>query len=174
MSRHKITARDINGGFPRTKKRMCRKSNKGQVKKRRRYRPGTVALRDIRKYQTSTETLIPKRSFQRLVKEVMQNECSERDIPPKKVTSECLLALQCSTEQYVTELFEQSQRAAFHGKRITLQPKDMEIVIDFRGDHRTFHKRTEDSELRALLPELYVPTFPCQTYVGRNPRDIKK
>ena len=172
MSRHKITAREMLGGVP--KKRKSRKPNTGQVRKRRRYRPGTIALREIRKYQTSTETLIPKRSFQRLVKEVIQNECSERGIPPKKVTSECLLALQCSTEQYVTELFSQSQRAAIHGKRITVQPKDMEIVIDFRGDHRTFHKRTEDSELRSLLPELYVPTYPCQTYVGKNPRDMKK
>ena len=172
MPRHKIHARDEMGGFP--KKRKSQKGNKGEVRKRYRYRPGTVALREIRKYQTSTETLIPKRSFQRLVKEVMENECRERDILPKKVTSECLLALQCSTEQYVTELFQQSQRAAFHGKRITIQPKDMKIVIDFRDDHRTFHKRTEDSELRSLLPELYVPTFASQTYVGKDPNHIQK
>ena len=129
------------GGVP--KKRKSRKPNTGQVRKRRCYRPGTIALSEIRKYQTSTETLIPKRSFQRLVKEVMQNECWERKISVKKVTSECLLALQCSTEEYVTELFRQSQRAAVHGKRITVQPEDMEIVIDFRGDRKTFHKQTE-------------------------------
>ena len=140
MSRHKITARDMMVGCNSPKKRRSKNHNTGQVRKRRRYRPGTVALREIRKYQTSTETLIPKRSFQRLVKEVMQNECRNRGIPSKKVTSECLLALQCSTEQYVTELFQQSQRAAVHGKRITVQPKDLEIVIDFRGDHSKFHK----------------------------------
>ena len=171
MSRRKITARDLVGGFP--KKRKSGKGKKGEIKTRYRYRPGTVALREIRKYQTSTETLIPKQSFQRLVKEVMQNECREREIPLKKVTSECLLALQCSTEQYVTELFRQSQRAAVHGKRITVQPKDMKIVIDFRGDHRTFHKRTECS-LRSLCPELFVSTVPSKTYVGKNPRDIEK
>ena len=160
------------------KRRRKGSKPKTDAPKKRRYRPGTVALREIRKYQyqTSTDTLIPKLSFQRLVKEVMENECREREIPVKKVTSECLLALQCSTEQYVTELFRQSQRAAVHGKRITVQPEDMEIVIDFRGDHKTFHKRTEysDSELRSFCHELYVPTVPSKTYTGKNPRDSEK
>ena len=173
MSRHKITARDMLGDDRLPKKRTSRKTNVGQVRKRRRYRPGTVALREIRKYQTSTETLIPKHSFQRLVKEVMQKECWERGIPSKKVTSECLLALQCSTEQYVTELFRQSQRAAVHGKRITVQPEDMEIVIDFRGDHKAFHKQTEFS-LSSLCQEMFVPTVPSKTYTGKNPRDSEK
>ena len=83
------------------------------------------------------------------------------------------MALQCSTEQYVTELFRQSQRAAVHGKRITVQPEDMEIVIDFRGDRKTFHKQTEFS-LRSLCAELFVPTVPSKTYVGKNPTDIEK
>ena len=46
-------------------------------KKPHRYRPGTVALREIRKYQKSTNTLIPKLAFQRLVKEVTQNNHKE-------------------------------------------------------------------------------------------------
>ena len=150
MSRHKITAKEMivgdlpKGPLPFKRSRKDSKPKTGAPKKRR-YRPGTIALREIRKYQTSTDTLIPKRSFQRLVKEVMQNECWERKISVKKVTSECLLALQCSTEEYVTEFFQQSQRAAVHGKRITVQPEDMEIVIDFRGDRKTFHKQTEFS-----------------------------
>lgn len=45
----------------------------GGVKKPHRYRPGTVALREIRKYQKGTDLLIPKRPFQRFVKEVVQN-----------------------------------------------------------------------------------------------------
>ena len=80
----------------------------------------------------------------------MQNECRERGIPSKKVTSECLLALQCSTEQYVTELFQQSQRAVVHGKRITVQPKDLEIVIDFRGSEWMF-KTFPTSQLRLRI-----------------------
>ena len=42
------------------------------TKKRRRYRPGTVALREIRQYQKSTELLIRKTPFQRLCREILQ------------------------------------------------------------------------------------------------------
>ena len=76
--------------------------------KKRRYRTGTIVLIEIRKYQTSTETLIPKLSFQRLVKEIMQVECVRRGIPMKKIQSPALLAIQCVTEQYVIELFSKS------------------------------------------------------------------
>ena len=42
----------------------------GRVRKARRYRPGTVALREIRKFQKSTDLLIRKIPFQRLVREI--------------------------------------------------------------------------------------------------------
>ena len=113
---------------------MGGKPRQGQVRKKRRYRPGTVALREIRKYQRSTETLIPKLSFQRLVKEIMQVECVRRGIPMKKIQSPALLAMQCVTEQYVIELFSKSQLAVIHGKRITVQPKDVKIVMDLSGE----------------------------------------
>ena len=45
----------------------------GGVKKPHRYRPGTVALREIRRYQKSTELLIRKLPFQRLVREIAQD-----------------------------------------------------------------------------------------------------
>ena len=106
----------------------------GGVKKPFRYRPGTVALREIRKYQTSTETLIPKLTFQRLVKEVMQTECHRRGIECKRVQSTALLAMQEATEQYITELFCNSQMAAIHGKRQTVKCEDMRIVRFFKKD----------------------------------------
>lgn len=40
------------------------------VKRKHRFRPGTVALREIRRYQKSTELLIRKLPFQRLVREI--------------------------------------------------------------------------------------------------------
>ena len=112
----------------------------GGVKKPHRYRPGTVALREIRRYQTTTDTLIPKRSFQLLVQEVMQNECRVRGIETKRIQSMALLGLQTACEQYVTELFSQTQIAAIHGKRITIQPRDMSLALQFRGDHLKFNK----------------------------------
>ena len=130
------------GGRPvkRSRDGTVAKPPKWKVRKARRYRPGTVALREIQKYQTSTETLIPKLTFQRLVKEVIQDECRERDIPMKKIQSPALLALQCACEDYITELFSKSQRAAVHGKRITVTPDDVQLVMDFRGDYNKFHK----------------------------------
>ena len=112
----------------------------GGVKKPHRYRPGTVALREIRRYQTTTDTLIPKRSFQLLVQEVVQNECRIRGIECKRIQSQALLGLQTACEQYVIDLFTHTQIAAIHGKRITIQPKDMSIVLQFRGDHLKFNK----------------------------------
>lgn len=52
----------------------------GGVKKPHRFRPGTVALREIRRYQKSTELLIRKLPFQRLVREIAQDfkVCFER------------------------------------------------------------------------------------------------
>ena len=61
------------------------KPPQGRVRKKPRYRPGTVALREIHKYQTSTETIIPKLSFQLLVKEVMKDECVRRNITMNKI-----------------------------------------------------------------------------------------
>ena len=108
-----------------------RGSNMGGVKKPHRYRPGTVALREIRKYQTTTNTLIPKISFQRLVKEIMTNVCCVRGLPCMKIQSTALLALHEATEGYVVEMFSKSQVVAIHGKRVTVQLKDVQLVRHF-------------------------------------------
>ena len=108
---------------------------KGGVRKRRRYRPGTVALREIRKHQTSTNLLIPKLAFQRLIKEIVQNECKDQRLRHvKKMQSTAVLALQTAAEDYCVKLFEQSQIAAIHGNRFTVQPQDIQLVRRFRGD----------------------------------------
>ena len=78
MARTKQTARKASGGkVPRqqlaTKAARKTVSYKGGVKKPHRYRPGTVALREIRRYQKSTDLLIRKLPFQRLVKEIAQD-----------------------------------------------------------------------------------------------------
>ena len=111
----------------------------GGVKRARRYRPGTVALREIRKYQTSTDTLIPKLCFQRLVKEIMHHVCRERHIAMMKIQSTALLALQTAAEYYLTELFSKSQLLAIHGNRVTVKPEDVQIVRCLSGESDTQH-----------------------------------
>ena len=74
MARTKQTAKnDGSGKQPNPKSikaaQAARKAaaTTGGIKKPHRYRPGTVALREIRRYQKSTELLIRKLPFQRLV-----------------------------------------------------------------------------------------------------------
>jgi hypothetical protein len=80
MARTKQTARRSTGGKAPRKQLATKAARKtapttGGIKKPHRYRPGTVALREIRKYQKSTELLIRKLPFQRLVREIAQGEC---------------------------------------------------------------------------------------------------
>jgi histone H3 len=83
----------------------------GGVKKPHRYRPGTVALREIRKYQKSTELLLRKLPFQRLVREISQE--FKNDL---RFQSTALLALQEATEAYLVGLFEDTNLCAIHAK----------------------------------------------------------
>ena len=101
----------------------------GGMKKPHRYRPGTVALREIRKYQKSTETLIRKAPFQRVVQEIMRNIKS--DI---RIQSTAVLALQEAAEAYLVGVFEDTNLCAIHAKRVTILPKDMQLARRIRGE----------------------------------------
>ena len=100
----------------------------GGVKKPHRYRPGTVALRMIRKYQKSTELLIRKLPFQRLVREIAQDY--KVDL---KFQSAAILALQEAAEAFLVGLFEDTNLCAIHAKRTTIMPKDMQLARRIRG-----------------------------------------
>ncbi len=101
----------------------------GGVKKPHRYRPGTVALREIRKYQKTTELLIRKLPFQRLVREIAQD--FKTDL---RFQSAAVLALQEAAEAYLVGLFEDTNLAAIHAKRVTIMPKDLQLARRIRGD----------------------------------------
>ena len=100
----------------------------GAEKKPHRYRPGTVAMREIRRYQKSTELLIRKLPFQRLVREIAQS--IKTDL---KFQSSALMALQESAEAYLVGLFEDTNLCALHAKRVTILPKDMLLARRLRG-----------------------------------------
>ena len=101
---------------------------RGGLKKPHRYRPGTVALRQIRKYQKSTDLLIRKLPFQRLVKEVARG--FKIDL---RFQSNALLALQEAAEAFLINMFEDVNLFAIHCKRITIQPKDIQLWRRLRG-----------------------------------------
>ena len=118
--RTKITARkEIDD----SKSVRSKKSSKGSARRKRRFRPGTVALREIRKYQKSTELLIRKISFQRLVREIVY-KMKDKDY---KFQSTALLALQEASEEFLVNMFDQCNHIAIHGKRPTVMVKDIQL-----------------------------------------------
>ncbi|XP_035695285.1 histone H3-like [Branchiostoma floridae] len=114
-----------------TPKKAARKSAPatGGVKKPHRYRPGTVALREIRRYQKSTELLIRKLPFQRLVREIAQD--FKTDL---RFQSSAVMALQEASEAYLVGLFEDTNLCAIHAKRVTIMPKDIQLARRIRGE----------------------------------------
>jgi histone H3 len=101
----------------------------GGVKKPHRYRPGTVALREIRRYQKSTDLLIRKLPFQRLVREIAQDFKSDL-----RFQGSAVLALQEAAEAYLVGLFEDTNLCSIHAKRVTIMPKDIQLARRIRGE----------------------------------------
>ena len=99
----------------------------GGVMKPHRYRPGTVALREIRKYQKTTELLIRKLPFQRLIRELSQE--FKTDL---RFQSNAILAMQESAEAYLIGLYEDTNICTIHAKRVTIMPKDMMLAHRLR------------------------------------------
>jgi histone H3 len=99
------------------------------IKKPHRYRPGTVALREIRRYQKSTDLLIRKLPFQRLVRQLVQDMGLEL-----RFQSTALLSLQEAAEAYLVGLFEDTNLCAIHAKRVTIMPKDLALARRVRGE----------------------------------------
>ena len=159
MARTKQTARRSTGGkHPKhaigvDKKQVA--ANSGGIKKPRRHRPGTLALREIRRYQGSTELLIRKLPFQRLVREIAQDFK-----PDLHFQSSAVVALQEASESCafpaspdisrsacpthdtpltlrstdLVGLFEDTNLCAIHAKRVTIMPKDMQLARRIRGE----------------------------------------
>ena len=138
MARTKQTARKNTGGKA-PRKHIAHKQAKksaaaGGVKRSHRFRPGTVALREIRRFQKSTELLIRKLPFQRLVREIASE--FKNDL---RFQSSAVLALQEASEAYMVGLFEDTNLCAIHAKRATIMKKDMELARRIRGDHFNDH-----------------------------------
>ena len=130
--RTKQTAKVSTGGKAprkdlRTKAARNSQRSKGGIKKPYKYRPGTVALREIRKYQQSTELLIRKLPFQRLVRELVQELHGPRHLLRQQRRG--AEALQEGCESFLTGLFEDSQLLALHSKRVTVKTADMRLAM---------------------------------------------
>lgn len=135
MARTKQTSRKSSGGKAPRKELMTHASrgantrSYGGVKKPHRWRPDTVALREIRRMQSTYGLIIPKLPFQRLVREIAQ---SIR--PGLRFRSYALHALQEATEAFIVQRFEAAQVCSIHANRVTVQVSDMGLVNYLKGD----------------------------------------
>ncbi len=100
-----------------------------KVRKKHRWRPGTVAMRDIRRYQKSTKCLMQRLPFQRLVRSIAKGYNSEL-----RFQASSLAALQEATEAYVVGLFEDVNLCALHAGRVTVMTRDMHLARRIRGE----------------------------------------
>ena len=127
MARTKCTARKDEVGKKRStfvKKQPRSQSDKASAQHQlHRYQPGTVALREIRRCQKSMELLIRKLPFQRLVREILQGFGVGF-----RVTLAMMMPLQEAAEAYLVQLLEDSNLCTIHAKRITIQPKDIQLA----------------------------------------------
>jgi len=140
MARTKQTARKSTGGKAPRKQLATKAAQKsgptGGVKKPHRYRPGTVALREIRRYQKSTDLLIRKAPFCRLTREIME-AVQKKEITKEKterMAGAAILAIQEATESYLVGLNEDTNLCAIHAKRVTIMPKDIQLARRIRGE----------------------------------------
>ena len=148
------------------KKQHATKADRTKEKKPHRYRPGTVALREIRRYQKSTDLLIRRAPFMKLVRDICKEMVKKRnevkdnnkaELEKAKMTyddnprgrlgledgedclrfqSTALLALQEASEAYLVGLFEDVNLCAIHAKRVTIMPRDMTLALRIRGERR--------------------------------------
>jgi histone H3 len=99
------------------------------VKRTHRFRPGTVALRQIRKFQKGTELLIRKAPFQRLVREAAQAQKEGL-----RWAASAVAAVQEATESYIISLLSDANLAALHSRRVTALPRDLQLARRLRGE----------------------------------------
>ena len=101
------------------------KTPTGGLKKPHQYRPGLVALREIRRYQQSTECLIKRTPFNKLIKEISQEYrvCPDGPGTPSvqvRFQLTALAALQEAAENFIVGLFEDINLLAVHARRVVM------------------------------------------------------
>lgn len=100
-------------------------------KKTHRFRPGTVALREIRKLQSTVNLVLRRAPFYRLVKEIATSLAFFGNV---RFTHSAIDAVQESTESFLTSLLADSNLCALHARRVTVMPRDLHLARRLRGE----------------------------------------
>merc|ERR1711920_101850 len=125
MVRQKIQSRNLDD----KSKKLVTFKNNDKLQGHRRNKNGAMVFRDIRKYQRSTELLIKKLPFARLVKEIGRRISGDT----LHFTAEALLAIQEASEDFIVHMLEDSNLCAIHARRITITSKDLQLARRIRG-----------------------------------------
>lgn len=104
------------------------KKKKTESETPHKFKPGTVALREIRKEQKSTFFAIPKANFSRLVREVSQD--FKDDV--LRFSEGVIDLLQVAVEETIIKICSKAYLLSLHAKRETLQPVDLQLVLNIK------------------------------------------
>lgn len=138
MARTKQSARKTTGGKAPRKQISAKSARKtagatpSSSAKRQRHKPGSVALKEIRRYQRSAEFLIRKLPFQRACRAVVRENNNAADV---RFQGPALASIQEALEIYLVGLFEDALLCASHARRVTVFPKDILLVLKLRSRH---------------------------------------
>ena len=137
----------------------------GGVKKPHRYRPGTVALREIHRYQKSTNLMIPKMPYVKLLREITQDQCKQpKDGNDYRWQGAAILATQTAAEDYLTVQLEDANVCALHSKRVTVMPKDIQLVRRIKGEETVI---TDTNKVAAIYKY-------CNTWKSIKDAQVKR
>ena len=134
MARTKQTAMKCTGGKQRPSRLLATKAAmaaqpKSGSKKPRRYQPGTVAIREIKRLQGTSERLVPKAPSSRLIREIQLEY--KRDIRATRDSDDAQMEM---AENYLVGLMDDSCLPAIHRKRQTIMPKDMLLAMKIQKE----------------------------------------
>lgn len=104
----------------------------GLKKKKHRYRPGTVALREIRKFQRSTEILTKKAPFRRVLDQICMEEGGLTE--QFRLQSDIIPLLQEAAQSHLIQVMEDANLCTIHAKRITVKPIDVQLARRVRHE----------------------------------------
>ena len=121
---------DVTRTMARTKQMMIHKrkvaTGDNPTKKKRRWRPGTQAKREIKHYQNTVHTLIPQEPFKRCVKDIVETHCRENPyLGSVRISKNAYRVLQEAAEAHITELFQFAKTQCLHRKAETVSPDDI-------------------------------------------------
>ena len=116
---------------PVLRRQRPRRAAKPSSTTKRRFHPGTVALREIRRLQRGTENLLPRAPFRRLLYRVLE----EQGKPEARFSRKAVSAIQVAAESFLIGMLEESNLAAIHARRTTINHHDLRFVANFHARH---------------------------------------